>query len=211
MALQNLRDKLLKAGLVDKKQKQQVDLTDRREKKQKGAEQQAAEETERQRLFAERLAAEAEEQRQREAERAAERARHEALHRVRNICDRWAVRSSRPGKLRFYFVKSTQKLGYLLLSDAQFDQLLVGGLAICERLPADQVEPAIREIRQQGRPKRSLLAARSPSRPPPTSQLEAYVLLPPEPAEHVLEIDPTAIRFWARKLAPIGFTADPAS
>ena len=44
MAIQNLRDKLLKAGLVDKKQKQQVDTQDRREKKQKTVEQLAAEE-----------------------------------------------------------------------------------------------------------------------------------------------------------------------
>jgi uncharacterized protein YaiL (DUF2058 family) len=52
MAMQNLRDKLLKAGLVDKKQKTQVDTQDRRDKKQKGAAQLAAEEESKQRAFA---------------------------------------------------------------------------------------------------------------------------------------------------------------
>jgi hypothetical protein len=61
MAIQNLRDKLLKAGLVDKKQKVLADTQDRREKKQRGADELAAAEAEKQRLFAEKQAQEAEE------------------------------------------------------------------------------------------------------------------------------------------------------
>ena len=52
MAIQNLRDKLLKSRSRRQKQKQQVDTQDRREKKQKSVEQHAQEEAERQRQFA---------------------------------------------------------------------------------------------------------------------------------------------------------------
>ncbi len=38
---------------------------------------------------------------------------------------------------------------------------------------------------------------------------EQHVLLPPEAAERVYEIDPAAIRFWARRTHPIGFIAEP--
>ena len=145
MAMQNLRDKLLKAGLVDKKQKTQVDTQDRRDKKQKGAEQLAAEEEAKQRAFAEKLAAEAEAERQREAERAAERLRHEARDRVRNICERWAVRQRRPGQRRFYFIRRSGRIGYLLVSDELLEKLSVGAMAIIERLDvvaANEVDPA---------------------------------------------------------------------
>lgn len=142
MALQNLRDKLLKVGLVDKKQKQQADTQDRREKKQKGIDQQAQEEAEKQRLHAEKLAAEAEAQRQLEVERKSERERHEQHHRVRNICERWAVRPSKPGQRRFHFVKRNGFIGRLLVSDALYDQLMLGALVVVEHSP-DDAAPAL--------------------------------------------------------------------
>jgi uncharacterized protein YaiL (DUF2058 family) len=176
MAIGNLRDKLLKAGLVDKKQKQQADTEDRRSKKQKSAAELAAEEAERQRRFEMEKAREAEEQRQKEAERAAERARHELENRVRNICDRWAVRSHKPGQRRFYFVKRTSHIGHLLINDAFYDQLLLGALCIVER-PAEE---------------------------------DTHVLLPPDAAERVEELDAAAVRFWARSARPVGYIAEPA-
>jgi uncharacterized protein YaiL (DUF2058 family) len=182
MAIGNLRDKLLKAGLVDKKQKQQADIQDRRDKKQKSQEQLAQEDAARQKEFEARLAAEAEAQRLLEAEREKERAVHEQRNRVRNICDRWSVRmrgkpasGGAQGPRRFYYVKRSQKIGHLTVNEFILDQLLLGALAIVERAPDE----------------------------------ETHVLLPPEPAERVLELDLDCVRYWARKAGPIGFIADP--
>ena len=177
MAIGNLRDKLLKAGLVDKKQKQQADLEDRRDKKQKSQDKQAEEAAERQRLYAEQQAREAEEQRQREAERKEERARHELRHRVRNICERWAVRSRKPGDRRFYFVKRNGRIGRLMVNDGFYDQLLIGSLVVVESVPDE----------------------------------ETHVLLPPDAALRVAELDCTAVRFWAHSQKPVGYIAEPVT
>ena len=40
---------------------------------------------------------------------------------------------------------------------------------------------------------------------------ETHVLLPPDAAERVQELDPIAVRFWARTGHPIGYIAEPAS
>jgi uncharacterized protein YaiL (DUF2058 family) len=203
MAMQNLRDKLLKAGLVDKKQKTQADTQDRRDKKQKGAAELAAEEEARQRAFAEKQAAEAEARRQADLERAAERARHEDRGRVRNICEHWALRKPKPGDRRFYFTRRSGRIGHLMLNDELCEQLRIGALAIIERLDDDEQELALGAARG-GKP-RSLIAQlkRDVAGPPPLT-IPSHVLLPPEPTERVLAIDPTAIRFWARSVAPIG-------
>lgn len=222
MAMQNLRDKLLKAGLVDKKQKQQVDTQDRRDKKQKGAEQLAAEEAERKRLFAEKQAAEIEAARQIELERAAERAKHEDEYRVRSICDRWAVRQRRPGQRRFYVVQRSGKLTYLQVGDDIAQQLYTGALAIVERLSLaeSQALADVTPVLESGKPPRragqslveQLRSEVQGKRGSSGGQGElsaTHVLLPPEPAERVLAIDPSAIRFWARSESPLGFIRDP--
>lgn len=221
MALGNLRNQLLKAGLVDKKQKVQADTQDRREKKQKGVDQLVAEQEAKQRAFEEQKAAEAEAQRQAEAERQAERAQAELANRVRSICDRWAVRPSRPGQRRFYYVRRSGHIAYFLVSDAVLDQLLVGALAIVEKLPSAEIEA----LAQGGTP-RAGGAARTSGRARSLQSLltqvrkqagmlssgvqavETHVLLPPEPTERVLALDPTAVRFWARKAQPLGFIPD---
>ena len=88
MAIQNLRDKLLKRVSSTKKQKVAVDTQDRREKE--AADKLAAEEAERQRLFAEKQVQEAEAKRQADLAKAAERALHRSGEPgLRNICDRW--------------------------------------------------------------------------------------------------------------------------
>lgn len=214
MALGNLRNQLLKAGLVDKKQKVQADTQDRRDKKQKGADQLAAEEEAKKRAFAEQQAAEAEAQRQAEAERQAERSQAELLNRVRNICTRWAVRPTRPGQRRFYFVQRSGRIAYLLVSDAVLDQLLVGALAIVERLTPDEVEALTGAPRGQKARARSLVdkvrerAGVAATAASVRDRIEAHVLLPPEPAERVFGLDPTAVRFWARSAQPLGFLPD---
>ena len=214
MAMQNLRDKLLKAGLVDKKQKQQVDTQDRRDKKQKGADQLAAEEAERKRLFAEKQAAEIEAARQIELERAAERAKHEDEYRVRSICDRWAVRQRRPGQRRFYVVQRSGKLTYLQVGEDIAQQLYTGALAIVERLTPDEVEALAGAPRGQKARARSLVdkvrerAGVGTKAVAVRDRIEAHVLLPPEPAERVLGLDASAVRFWARSAQPLGFLPD---
>lgn len=210
MAMQNLRDKLLKAGLVDKKQKTQADTQDRRDKKQKGASELAAEEAAKQRLFAEKQVAEAEAQRQREAERAAERLGHEARVRVGNICAHWAIRQKRPGQRRFYFARRSGRIGYVLVSDDVVEKLSVGALAIIERLDDAEYEVALAAARSST--PRSLLAQlkREVSGPAmPMASVESHALLPPEPTERVLCTDASAVRFWARSREPLGILAEP--
>ncbi len=217
MAIQNLRDKLLKAGLVDKKQKQQVDTQDRRDKKQKTVEQLAQEDAEKQRQYAQQQVAEAEANRQREAQRTIDRLQHETWNRVRNICDRWAVRQIKQGSRRFHFVQRSGRIGYLLVNDALYDQLLLGALAVIERLPPDEIAPPLRELdRSQVRPRarrRNLLAEllRPQSQAGLLQSVETHVLLPPEAAERVQEIDSSAVRFWAKSSQPVGYVADLAS
>lgn len=216
MALGNLRNQLLKAGLVDKKQKVQADTQDRREKKQKGADQLAAEQEAKQRAFEEQKAAEAEAQRQAEAVRQAERAQAELENRVRSICDRWAVRPTRPGQRRFYYVQRSGRIAYLLVSDAVLDQLLVGALAIVERLPPAEIAQLAqgggpRPVKSRGRSLQTLLTQvrkQAGLLSAGVSIVETHVLLPPEPTERVLALDPTAVRFWARKAQPLGFLPD---
>ncbi len=211
MAIQNLRDKLLKAGLVDKKQKVLADTQDRREKKQRGADELAAAEAEKQRLFAEKQAQEAEERRLAELAKAAERAEREAAHRVRNICDRWAVRVTRPGQRRFYFVQRSGRVGYLWLPDALCDQLCLGALAIIERMPSAEIAELASRPRPQARKPRSLLQQLIGQVKKGQMQVvseETHVLLAPEPTERILAIDPSAVRFWARSQKPLGYVSE---
>ena len=211
MAMQNLRDKLLKAGLVDKKQKVQVDTQDRREKKQRGADQLAAEEAEKQRLFAEKQAAEAEARRQADLAKVAERASHEAANRVRNICDRWAVRLTKPGQRRFYFVQRSGRVGYLWLPEVICDQLCLGALAIVERLPTEETTDWASRPRIKGRKPRSLLQKLVSQVKKGEMQFvseETHVFVPPEPADRILAIDVSAVRFWARSGKPLGYVAE---
>ena len=211
MAIQNLRDKLLKAGLVDKKQKVLADTQDRREKKQRGADELAAVEAEKQRLFAEKQAQEAEERRLAELAKAAERAEREAAHRVRNICDRWAVRVTRPGQRRFYFVQRSGRVGYLWLPDALCDQLCLGALAIIERMPSAEIAELASRPRPQARKPRSLLQQLIGQVKKGQMQVvseETHVLLAPEPTERILAIDPSAVRFWARSQKPLGYVSE---
>ena len=211
MAIQNLRDKLLKAGLVDKKQKVLADTQDRREKKQRGADELAAAEAEKQRLFAEKQAQEAEEQRLAELAKAAERAEREAAHRVRNICDRWAVRVTRPGQRRFYFVQRSGRVGYLWLPDVLCDQLCLGALAIIERMPSAEIAELASRPRPQARKPRSLLQQLIGQVKKGQMQVvseETHVLLAPEPTERILAIDPSAVRFWARSQKPLGYVSE---
>lgn len=130
----DLRDQLLKAGLINKGQKQQVDLEKRRERKQlkKGqAEEQA--------LAQQRQAYEAKLEAQRQADReraAAQREAFEAkeqLLRLRHIVDYWKLSEEPSGTRRWYFVTRQHVVKYLYVSERLALQLSTGTLAIAER------------------------------------------------------------------------------
>lgn len=214
--MQNLRDKLLKAGLVDKKQKQQVDVQDRRDKKQRGAAELLAEEEAKRRAFEEKQLAEAEQQRQADLARAEKQLAHEREHRVRSICDRWAVRQSKPGLRRFYFAQRVGRIGHLALSEVLCEQLRIGALAVVERVPVDEQQAPVTVSTGQGAGAGrgvSLVAALRgggrASKPAAGFSTDTHVLLPADVAERVLEIDETAVRFWARRAQPIGILPEP--
>ena len=131
---------------------------------------------------------------------------------MRNICERWAVRQRRPGQRRFYFVRRSGLIGYLLVSDELLEKLSVGAMVIIERLDDREYELALQASRSG--PPRSLLAQLQrevKGGGPPAVVIETHVLLPPEPTERVLAIDPSAVRFWARSAEPLGILPEPAS
>ena len=133
---------------------------------------------------------------------------------MRNICDRWVVRQIKPGARRFHFVQRSGRIGYLLVNDALYDQLLQGALAVVERLPPDEIAPPLREVERgqlRQRPRRRNLLAELLRAQPHTGLLqiaETHVLLPPDAAERVLAIDTSAVRFWAKSSQPLGYVAD---
>ena len=204
--MQNLRDKLLKVGLVDKKQKQQVDTQARRERKQQGQGAEQTQEEARRAAFEEKRRAEAEAQRRLEEERARERVRRERQNQVRSIADHWAIRQSRPGQHPFYFVQRSGRIGRLLVSAPLRVQLSAGAVAIVERLLPE--EAAVPVPRRRRGPLEALLRER---RGAEYQAVEAYVLCPWEAAERILKLDESAVRFWARQQDPVGvFAEDPA-
>jgi uncharacterized protein YaiL (DUF2058 family) len=139
-AMQNLRDQLLKTGLISKGQKQQVEQEKRRERKQlkKGEADALAQEQQ-------RLAYEARLEAQRVADReraAAQRTQFEAkekLLRIQHITDYWRLEEP-TGTLRWYFMTRNNVVKYLSVSEPLGLQLSTGALAIVER-PEEVEEP----------------------------------------------------------------------
>jgi len=138
--MQNLRDQLLKTGLISKGQKQQVEQEKRRERKQlkKGEADALAQEQQ-------RLAYEARLEAQRVADReraAAQRTQFEAkekLLRIQHITDYWRLEEP-TGTLRWYFMTRNNVVKYLSVSEPLGLQLSTGALAIVER-PDELEEP----------------------------------------------------------------------
>ena len=138
--MQNLRDQLVKTGLVSKGQKHQVEQEKRRERKQlkKGEADALAQEQQ-------RLAYEARLEAQRAADReraAAQRAQFEAkekLFRIQQITDYWRLEEP-TGTLRWYFMTRNNVVKYLSVSEPLGLQLSTGALAIVER-PDELEEP----------------------------------------------------------------------
>ncbi len=133
----NLRDQLLKAGLIDKKAKHQADREARKKKKQKKKEPTEMEkqaERYRQELEARRKA-----DRQREAQRLQKNRKEENRRRLISLIDGNQV-EPRPGRRAFYFRGEAQKVGCFHLSSRQAEALEEGELAIV-RHPNDPDSP----------------------------------------------------------------------
>ncbi len=160
MSMQNLRDKLLQAGLVDKKKKKQADHQARQQRSQKKKKNKAkgqrpdAAEAERARAFerreAERRETDRRRERQRERERQAQaaaaaerRAEREAAERAaqRELVERYRLRElvqasmflpSRPGPVPFHFVSRSGTIRCLDLTTRIAHELEQGLLAIVQ-------------------------------------------------------------------------------
>lgn len=131
--MQNLRDQLLKTGLISKGQKQQVEQDQRRERKQlkKGQADEIAQAQQRQ-AYEAKLEAQRAADRQRAAEQQALLETKEKLLRIRQIIDYWKLSEEPSGTQRCYFVTQNNLVKYLYVSEPMALQLSTGTLAIVE-------------------------------------------------------------------------------
>jgi uncharacterized protein YaiL (DUF2058 family) len=127
--MQNLRDKLLKAGLVSEKQAKEAERKGGKPQGTVKQKQQSISEEERQRreAFALREAELAEERRKEAAKRAEARQQSERALRLRQLVEANRVREP-PGEVNFHFVKRSGKVGRLAVS-AETAKLLESGAA----------------------------------------------------------------------------------
>jgi uncharacterized protein YaiL (DUF2058 family) len=138
--MQNLRDQLLKTGLISKGQKQQVEQEKRRERKQlkKGQADEIAQEQQR-RAYEARLEAQRAADRERAATQRTEFEAKEKLLRIRHIVDYWRL-DEPSGTRRWYFVTRNHVVKYFYVSEPLGLQLSTGTLAIVEH-PDEFEEP----------------------------------------------------------------------
>jgi uncharacterized protein YaiL (DUF2058 family) len=143
--MQNLRDKLLKAGLVSEKDVKDAEQK-RREQKPKPAsfkarvEQQSDEERQRREAFAAREAELADERRQEAAKKAEARMQSERAHKIRQLVESHRIREP-AGEVSFHFVKRSGKIGRLAVSPETAKLLEAGAAALVE--DPGQPEPAV--------------------------------------------------------------------
>ena len=138
--MQNLRDQLLKTGLISKGQKHQVEQEKRHERKQlkKGQADEIAQEQQRQ-AYEARLEAQRVADRERAATQRAQFEAKEKLLRIQHITDYWRLEEP-TGTLRWYFMTRNNVVKYLSVSEPLGLQLSTGALAIVER-PEEFEEP----------------------------------------------------------------------
>ena len=138
--MQNLRDQLLKTGLISKGQKQQVEQEKRRERKQlKKGEADALAQEQQRRAYEARLEAQRVADRERAAAQRAQFEAKEKLLRIRQITDYWRLEEP-TGTLRWYFMTRNNVVKYLSVSEPLGLQLSTGALAIVE-CPDELEEP----------------------------------------------------------------------
>jgi uncharacterized protein YaiL (DUF2058 family) len=129
--MQNLRDKLLKAGLVSEKQAKEAAREAKPPKKHREREEAlSAEEQQRREAFAAREAELAEERRKEAAKVAEARMQSERARRLRQLVQ--AHRIDDPGAGLFHYVRRSGKIGRLALGDGTQKLLESGGAAVVE-------------------------------------------------------------------------------
>jgi uncharacterized protein YaiL (DUF2058 family) len=131
--MQNLRDQLLKAGMVTKGQKQQVEQQKRQQRKQhKPGHLEEAVQTQQRQTYEAKLEAQRADDRERAAaQRALLEAREKRLQ-IRHIIDYWKILPDATGKRRWYFPTRRNTIAYLYVSEPLATQLSSGDLAIVE-------------------------------------------------------------------------------
>ena len=131
--MQNLRDKLLRAGLVTEKQAKEAERKGGRAQGTVKQKQESISEEERQRreTFALREAELAEERRKEAAKKAEARQQSERALRLRQLVEANRVREP-PGEVNFHFVKRSGKVGRLALSPQTAKLLENGAAAVVE-------------------------------------------------------------------------------
>jgi uncharacterized protein YaiL (DUF2058 family) len=131
--MQNLRDQLLKAGMVTKEQKQRTDLEKRRQRKQHGKGQRDDTPQAQRQAYEAKLAAQRAADRERAAaQRAASEAKEKRLQ-IRHIIEYWKVPEDSAGTRRWYFVTRDRTIRHLYVSAPLAERLEAGALAIVER------------------------------------------------------------------------------
>ncbi len=131
--VQDLRDKLLKAGLVQKEQARQSKADKRRARRQQGR--RPADDPElraQEQRHQERLAEQAAQARARQAALNEARAQQAHLARVRDLIRRHAQLKVGPGERAFYFVGPDRAVRKIWVSHEVADQLSAGQLAIVQ-------------------------------------------------------------------------------
>jgi uncharacterized protein YaiL (DUF2058 family) len=131
--MQNLRDKLLKAGLVTEKQVKEAAREQKGgapKKHREREEQLSAEEQQRRAAFAAREAELAEERRKEAAKVAEARMQSERARRLRQLVEAHRVRE--PGEVTFHYVRRSGKIGRLDVSLQMQQKLEQGAAAVVE-------------------------------------------------------------------------------
>lgn len=130
--MQNLRDKLLKAGLVTEKQAKEAARDQRGPPKAHREREKQISEEERQRreAFAAREAEVSEERRKEAAKQAEARMQSERARRLRQLVETHRMRE--PGEVAFHYVRRSGKIGRLDVSLATQKLLEQGGAAVVE-------------------------------------------------------------------------------
>lgn len=132
--MQNLRDQLLKTGIINKKQKRQAEQSKRRERKQhqKGQFDDIAK-AQQQQAYAAKLAAERAANQERAAAQRAQQEAKERCLQIRHIIDYWQMPEDLSGNRRWYFITPHNGIAHLYVSEPLAAQLTAGDLAIVER------------------------------------------------------------------------------
>jgi hypothetical protein len=135
--MQDLRDKLLKAGLASKKEARKAKTAKRKERKKRGgAKAEAREQQEKKEQFERERVEKARADKERQEATNRERAEKERDNRLLNLIRSHALLKIRGKDRPFYFIGRDRRIRRLVVSHALASKLSDGALAIVE-LPGD--------------------------------------------------------------------------